>query len=62
MGAGVNSQRAPQTRRMGDLALQAEGSQGRLGAMGVQLGCSSGAMENLSEAEAEVGRPVRGLW
>lgn len=37
-----------------DLDLQTEGSQGKLGSLGAQLGCSSDAMENLSGTE--VGR------
>lgn len=40
-----------------DLDLKTEGSQGKLGTLGAQLGCSSGAMENLSEAGTEVGGP-----
>lgn len=39
-----------------DLDLQTKGSQGKLGTLGAQLCCSSGAMENLSEAGTEVGR------
>lgn len=58
MGAGRNSQRASQAGRTGVLDLQAEGSQGKLGAVGAQLGCSLGAVENLSEAGTEVGRPM----
>lgn len=60
-GAGVNSQRASQARRTGDLALQARRKPGETWSYGCQLGCSSGAMENLSEVGTEVGRPVGGL-